>query len=772
MYIKQTSDQYNQPDFEVSIIVPTRNEADNIEPLISRVEESMRGRRFEVIFVDDSTDRTPEVIRKFGECASFDINLIARPAERRNGLGKAVVEGLCAAKADWAVVMDGDLQHPPEVIPQLLQRAKTDNADVVVASRLAAGGSTDGLSLYRKFISYALAFGSRVAFPKNLRTVTDPMTGFFAVNRANLKLDELKPPGFKILLEILCRNPRLKIAEIPFEFGKRNAGQSNADGREMMRLFQQVLELRFGQALPSFLAVGATGLVVNTALLYVFADLLKMHYLIAAVLATQGSTLWNFVLSELWVFKGRQQDTAQLWRRMGTYYLMNNALLVARGPVLALMVSLLGINYLVSNLFTLIVVTMIRFTMSDKLIWQRERNMKNERGKPFHYSIHDIIYVRSEKPLPELEYFKSSETFEAPDVDVKIVANPMAHRNDTSLVYEENIGRFGFSIVINRSEEITNVFASPLIGMSPHVLYTNVVEPLLRWMFVRKGYALMHGATLAFDGSALFITAQTDTGKTTTILHTVRSNLDNAHFLSDDMTIFSRDGSVMSYPKPLTISKHTLDAVGVSPLTRIERLFLQIQSRLHSKGGRRVGMVLADGSFPAATLNAIVQAIIPPPKYMMDYLVPGTTYDRQAQLAHIVVIERGEQDLETEINDLEKTNILVANAEDAYGFPPYPVLADKLSHWNGQDLHTLEAEIVTEALEGLQGTYLKSANFGWYKRLPHLVTQITKEKAEQKSEAPASASSDIPVELGLAQNISQQTVGTGDIRSNNHLNSH
>ena len=776
MYIKHTSDQYNSPDSEVSIIVPTRNEADNIAPLISRLEKSMRDHRFEVIFVDDSTDRTPEVIRTIGQNASFAINLIERPPERRNGLGKAVVEGLCAAKSSWAVVMDGDLQHPPEVIPQMLERAKTDNADIVVASRLAEGGSTDGLSLYRKFISYALAFGSRVAFPKNLRAVTDPMTGFFAVNRANLKLDELKPPGFKILLEILCRNPRLKIAEIPFEFGKRNSGQSNADGREMMRLFQQVLELRFGHTFLNFLVVGASGLVVNTALLYMFADWFNLHYLVAAVLATQGSTLWNFVLSEIWVFKGRPQaqDTGQRWRRMATYYLMNNGLLVARGPVLALMVSVLGINYLVSNLFTLIVITMIRFTLSDKLIWQRERNMENKRGKLFHYSIHDIIYVRSEKRLPELDYFKTSEAFDAPDIDVKVVANPSAYRNDTSLAYDESLGRFGFSIVINRTEEITNVYASTLIGMSPHVLYTNVVEPLLRWMFVRKGYALMHGACLAFDGSALFITAQTDTGKTTTILHTVRSNLDTAHFLSDDMTILSRDGSVMSYPKPLTISKHTLHAVGVSPLQRLERMFLQIQSRLHSKSGRRVGMVLADGAFPAATLNAIVQAIIPPPKYMVDYLVPGTTYDRQAQLSQIVVIERGDKDVESEISDLEKTNILVANAEDAYGFPPYPVLADALSHWNGKDLHAVEAEIVKEAIDGLPGTYLKSANFGWYKRLPHLVSQISKQKAEQKAEAPAPApvTADIPVELGLAQNISQQTVTTSDVRSNNNHNSH
>jgi dolichol-phosphate mannosyltransferase len=103
----------------LSIIVPTRNEAGNIDPLLTRLERALDDIAFEVIFVDDSTDNTPEIIRDRGSKCAFEVSVIARPPERRNGLGMAVVEGMKIARADWMVVMDGDLQHPPEVIKEL-----------------------------------------------------------------------------------------------------------------------------------------------------------------------------------------------------------------------------------------------------------------------------------------------------------------------------------------------------------------------------------------------------------------------------------------------------------------------------------------------------------------------------------------------------------------------------------------------------------------------------------------------------------------------------
>src|SRR6185503_1643149 len=149
---------------------------------------------------------------------SFDVSVIARPVERRNGLGMAVVEGIKAARGEWVTVMDGDLQHPPEVIVQLWKKAQASGADLVAGSRLSEGGGTDGLDWKRTLLSKSLAGISRVVFQKNLRTTTDPLTGFFMFRRSAVNADLLQPKGFKILLEILIRCPKLKVTEIPFKF--------------------------------------------------------------------------------------------------------------------------------------------------------------------------------------------------------------------------------------------------------------------------------------------------------------------------------------------------------------------------------------------------------------------------------------------------------------------------------------------------------------------------------------------------------------------------
>jgi glycosyltransferase involved in cell wall biosynthesis len=705
----------------LSIVVPTRNESANVVALLDRVRTAVKDTTFEVIFVDDSTDKTVATIEAAKANYPFQITVIARPVERRNGLGMAVVEGMRIARGEWVAVMDGDLQHPPEVIEQLLKKAQTTGSDLVAGSRLSEGGGTDGLDWKRKLISKSLAGVSRVAFPKNLRTMTDPLTGFFVFRRSAVDSDLLQPKGFKILLEILVRCPKLKTTEVPFKFAQRHAGSSKANSREMFNLFQQMLELRFAphQKLLRFLAVGITGLVVNSIFMYLFSNLLHIYYLLAAALSTQGSTLWNFIGTERWVFKRKNDSRKDVILRLVSFFIVNNAMLLLRGPLLVIFIDRMGMNPLTGNFLSLVIMTALRYVIADRVIWG---NGTKVAPKVYYYNIHNIIKVRSAKRLPELGYFAVTEPFDNPDINVSISSNPADFKSSGSINYDEVLGAFGFSIVINQSETRTDVIASPLIGLSPHVLYTNVVEALLRWMFVRKGYALMHGATLAKDGKAVFITAQTDTGKTTTILHTLRENLGEMQFLSDDMTIVGQDGRVLNYPKPLTISLHTLRAVKAAPLTVLERLFLQVQSRLHSRGGRKAAMWLSNSSMPAATLNAIVQKVIPPPKYMVHRLIPKVTYVNEAKLSHILLIERGE-DFEGKLNEEEKAKILVANAEDAYGFPPYPSLAHLVSQWHGEDLHKAETAIVTAATQGLPAIHLRRSHFDWYKKIPQFVQE-------------------------------------------------
>ncbi|MEJ2359526.1 MAG: hypothetical protein P8Y13_15800 [Deinococcales bacterium] len=182
------------------------------------------------------------------------------------------------------------------------------------------------------------------------------------------------------------------------------------------------------------------------------------------------------------------------------------------------------------------------------------------------------------------------------------------------------------------------------------------------------------------------------------------------------MTIFCPDGRVLAYPKPLTISRHTVQAIGGAPLTAVERIKLVPQSRLHSKEGRGVGMELYRRGFPAATLSAVVQRLVPPPKYMVDRLVPGARYAESAWLERVVVIERG-PDGRDELPADALADLLVANAEDAYGFPPYPVLERELCRWGGEDLLERERAIVSATLGGKPAVRVRSSSFAWHEYL-------------------------------------------------------
>lgn len=245
---------------QISVIVPTFNEAANIDELVARINDALEGRDAEIIFVDDSSDNTPEVIRK--TTSALSVRLLHRSVAA-GGLSGAVVAGLAATDSDWAVVMDGDLQHPPEMIPILLASAITDRADVVVASRHIRGGSSAGLDGWvRSLTSNGAKILTRAMFPLRLQHCTDPMTGFFAVRRAAVDLSALHPHGFKILLEILGRSSSLKVIEEPFIFAARKAGVSKAKTAQGIQFILQLAGLRFGR-LSGFALIGAIGAVAN-----------------------------------------------------------------------------------------------------------------------------------------------------------------------------------------------------------------------------------------------------------------------------------------------------------------------------------------------------------------------------------------------------------------------------------------------------------------------------------------------------------------------------
>jgi dolichol-phosphate mannosyltransferase len=360
-----------------SIIIPTRNEAGNIPQLLKRLDPVVRPYASEIIFVDDSEDATPDVIASLGSDFVRPVRLIhRRGAQRTGGLGGAVLEGMRSARGMWVVVMDGDLQHPPEVIPQMLGTAIEQRLDLVIANRYCEGGSAGSFSPIRLLTSRGSTWAAKAMFPHRLRRVDDPMTGFFMIRRDVLDLNALRPNGFKILLEIVARTPSLHIGSVPFTFGERLAGESKASLREGLHFLSLLCTLRFGNNFARFLQfglVGVSGLLVNTLLLAFLTEAMGIFYMMSLILATQGSTLWNFLLSEHVVFGDKHRHEGEM-RRAGSFFAMNNVALLARGPMVFGLTSLLGFNYLVSNVLSMAVLLVARYALADSIIWKNSPN--------------------------------------------------------------------------------------------------------------------------------------------------------------------------------------------------------------------------------------------------------------------------------------------------------------------------------------------------------------------------------------------------------------
>ncbi len=744
---------------DISVVVPTRNERENIRPLIDRLTAALPVGRSELIFVDDSTDDTPEVAAAAGQCTTLPVLVMHRgPGERVGGLGGAVVAGMRLAEGQVVVVMDGDLQHPPETIPELVRPIETGEADLVVASRYRDKGGADGLAnRSRVGVSRLATRLTKAAFPQRLRDISDPMSGFFALRMSAVDIDILRPVGFKILLEAIARC-RLRVKEIGFSFAPRYSGQSKASVMEGLRFANHLTRLRLGTMLTDrqrraggFAAVGATGLVVNTIAFWAFVRFGHVPYLLAAVLSTQVSTTWNFAGMEIFVFSGRK--TGSFWGRYLRFCILNNTVMLARLPFLAFLVSVLHIPKTLANVITLLGVFVVRFGISDRFIYEGEKEMVEgsrsstvvgpvkitvddaaiRRSAPrpskvpsfrYNYDLHGIVSIGSDVVLPELAYFRLQQDagdagdLQRPDIGIRLgsVGRPrlrtrMLRSSDgSSIRWEEHFGRLSANFSIDFGGHIA-VTSSRALARSPHVLYTNVIEALLRFVFVDRGYMLLHAACMDVGGRGLMLSARTDTGKTGTVLKLLRTS--DGRFLSDDMTIVDSSGVARSFPKPLTISEHTLRAVEAGDLSRSEWARLRIQSRLHSKEGRGIAMRLADHNVPIMTINGWTQRAVPPPKYHVQRLVSCDLASTTA-IDQLYIIERGKPH-HSLVPKSDAMLELLANTEDAYGFPPYRYLAQALSvgGHSYDELREQERLILASAMESVEIHRLGSDDFTW-----------------------------------------------------------
>ena len=676
-----------QPDL-VSLIVPTRNEAQNIVPLLRRLAAALGETAVEVLFVDDSTDDTPQVIVQAAPEFAFPVRVIARPPERRNGLSGAVVEGFQAAHGTWLCVMDADLQHPPEVIPVLLARAQEAQADLVLGSRKADLFGPLGLSRRRAMTSQMLTLLARAWFPRLLKDVSDPLTGLFLVRRTAVDTAVLRPDGFKILLEILIRCPGLRVSEVHFDFAARHEGESKADFQEGMRFFRHLLRLRLtaNQSFPRLVAVAVGSLLLDVAAFALLVQATALVWWVTAVLAAEFIILLRFFVTEQWVLGGGHAIPG--WPSLRRFWLTNQlSLFGVRLPLLYLLFVVGRWAALPAVFVAVLVESVVRYALSEQWVFSR-RGITMWQSGIYRYDIHGLLRIESQVRLPELAHFKSAEPLPHVDIEVRVDRHGTPSPQPGAITYSERLSRFGFGVAIMPGAAYAEVVVSPTLAASPYALYKSVLEPVVRWALAQRGYALVYGAAVARQGLATLVVPERDQGKTEAILQAVGGGA--YAFMADDFVILAANGRVFSFPKPVTVTAGVRRAAAVA-LRRRDRFKLWAQNLLYSRPGRAAGLHLSRRRWPAATLNLIWQRLWPPPKWAVEDLLTAVTHADQAQLHEVVLLREGIGG-ETAVSAAELAAFVCARQTAVQGFPPYEQLVVQLSQ------SAVEQTIIASAL--------------------------------------------------------------------------
>lgn len=292
----------------LTLVIPTFNERANITEIVARLDRVLVGVPWEVIFVDDdSPDRTAEIVKSI---AVVDSRVRCLKRVGRRGLAGACIEGMLASSAPYVAVMDADLQHDENILPQMLAALRSNSAEAVVGSRYVPGGSASSFTARRAKFSRAATGVVRRLLGVD---IADPMSGFFMLKREKLDevAEELSPLGFKILLDIiLTSRPRLRVMEIPYEFRSRRFGESKFDaaiGIEFVGLaLAKITGGVIGPRFISFSLVGTTGLALHLVVLKLVLGTVATDFSVAQAIATFASMLSNFLLNNQLTYHDRR----------------------------------------------------------------------------------------------------------------------------------------------------------------------------------------------------------------------------------------------------------------------------------------------------------------------------------------------------------------------------------------------------------------------------------------------------------------------------------
>jgi dolichol-phosphate mannosyltransferase len=271
--------------------------------------------------------------------------------------------------------MDGDCQHPPSLVPDLVATGERANAGLVVASRYIKGGSRAGLAgSYRVAVSRGATWLTKALFPRRLHGISDPMSGFFAIRRSAVTAEVLQPLGYKILLELAVRSRPRRVTEVPFVFQDRFAGESKSTAQEGFRFLRHLAGLRAASPVArmvGFGLIGLTGFLPNLLGLWALTAV-GMHYVPAEILANQLGVAWNFLLIEHLLFRERRRHR-RWWDRAGRFALLANADLVLRIPLIALFVHQLHLGVLSATALALVTTFVLRFAATEALVYLPRR---------------------------------------------------------------------------------------------------------------------------------------------------------------------------------------------------------------------------------------------------------------------------------------------------------------------------------------------------------------------------------------------------------------
>jgi len=322
---------------ELTVVVPTLNERDNIVPLVELLDTALAGIAWEVIFVDDdSRDDTAAAVRAM---ARRDGRVRCLQRIGRRGLSTACIEGALASAAPYCAVIDADLQHDETVLPRMLEALRTGSYDLAIGSRYSAGGDLGELSGRRVGISKLATRVSRVICKAD---IADPMSGFFMVRREAFEaaMRRLSGQGFKILLDLLASSPRpLRVVELGYRFRQRRHGESKLDTLVAWEFGMLLADKLVGHAIPVrfvlFATIGAIGLVVHLVVLRLALTLLALDFTPAQTSAALVAMTSNFFLNNLFTYRDQRLMGWRLLRGLASFYLICGLGLIANVGVAA-----------------------------------------------------------------------------------------------------------------------------------------------------------------------------------------------------------------------------------------------------------------------------------------------------------------------------------------------------------------------------------------------------------------------------------------------------